>query len=115
MALRVLIVDDSRDDAELAELALRDGGFAVESRVLHRPAQLGPTLVEFAPHLVLCDLNLPAFSFDGALAVVREHDPALPVVCVTGAPPRVAPAADRVVLKDRLDTLPGVVRGLLER
>lgn len=112
---RVLLVDDSRDDAELTELALRDGGLEFECRVLYREADLRAALPAFAPQLVLCDVNLPAFSGAEALAIVRAHDPALPFVFVTGADPLQPPGGDGLVLKDALSTLPGVARALLAR
>ena len=40
MALRVLIVDDSRDDAELTEFALRDGGLDIDCRRLCHEREL---------------------------------------------------------------------------
>lgn len=112
---RVLIVDDSRDDAELTEFALREGGLAVECRVLYREADLRDALPAFAPQLVLCDVNLPAFSGAEALAIVRAHDAALPFLFVTGAEPLHPPGGDGLVLKDALGALPGMATALLAR
>ncbi|MDH5835080.1 response regulator [Luteimonas kalidii] len=112
---RVLLVDDSRDDAELAEYALRKGGLAVDCRRVYTGAALAEALQAFAPHAVVCDVNLPGFSGVEALALVRAHDPALPFVFLTGglAPDGDPPAADGLLLKDDLDALPGVLRPLL--
>jgi two-component system, OmpR family, response regulator len=114
--LRVLIVDDSRDDAELAELALRDAGLAVECRRVWTGAALREALAAFAPQVVLSDVNLPGFSGAEALAESRAYDPSLPFVFMTGslyAPGSEPPPADALVLKDDLAMLPGVVRRLL--
>ena len=114
--LRVLIVDDSRDDAELAEFALREAGVAFECRSLHRPAALAATLEEgFVPDLVLCDLNLPGWSCGDALDAVRRRAPDAHLVILTGAdvpPDCVLPEADAVLLKDELHRLAGVAQAL---
>lgn len=115
---RVLLVDDSRDDADLTEFALRDGGLAVECRRVHDAAGLRAGLRDFAPQVVLSDLNMPGFSGEEALALVRAHDPALPFVFLTGTPDLPWPApptAEGLVLKDALDTLPALLRRLLAR
>ncbi len=115
-AWRVLLVDDSADDAELAEYALRKGGLAVACRRAWTAAGLDQALREFAPHVVVSDLNLPGFSGAEALAQVRRHDPGVPLVFLTGgmAPGETPPLADGLVLKDELDALPALLRGLLE-
>ena len=97
---RILLVDDSRDDAELTEIA-----DAVRA-----------ALAEFDPQLVISDLNLPGFSGGEALELVRAHDPALPFVFLTGSLFVVdEPPADvhGLLLKDDLAPLPALVRRLL--
>src|SRR5690606_6302833 len=115
--LRVLIIDDSRDDAELTELALRDGGLAIECRRATGEAGLDTLLLQFQPQLVLSDVNLPGFSGTEAMALSRSLLPGVPVVFLTGStfgldgePP---PDGDGLVLKDDLERLPGLVRTLL--
>jgi len=115
-AWRVLLVDDSRDDAELAEFALRKGGLAVECRRVSTADGLRAALGAFAPQAVVSDVNLPGFSGAEALALVRAHDPSLPFVFLTGAPMAPGdepPAAGGLLLKDDLDALPGLLRQLL--
>ncbi len=114
---RVLLVEDSRDDAELIEISLREAGLEVECLQAWSVAAVQEALREFAPQLVLSDLNLPGFSAEEALALVRGHDPQLPFVLLSGLPadalPDAAGAGDAVLSKDALDELPGLVRGLL--
>ena len=113
--LRVLLVDDSADDAELAEYALRKAGMDVECRRAWNAAGLAEALRGFKPRVVVSDVNLPGFSGAEALAQVRAHDPALPFVFLTGGvgPCDEPPAADGLLLKDDLDALPTLLRGLL--
>jgi CheY-like chemotaxis protein len=115
MAWRVLLVDDSPDDAELAEYALRKAGLRVECRRACTAAGVEQALREFAPQVVVSDVNLPGYSGAEAFALARAHDPALPFVFVTGgtAPGDSPPPADGLLLKDDLDALPGLLHGLL--
>lgn len=113
---RVLIVDDSRDDAELAELALRDAGLQVECRRVFTAEALRAALPAFAPQVVLSDVNIPGFSGTEAQAEVRDYDPAMPFVFMTGslyAPDETLPAADALLLKDELAKLPALLQQLL--
>ena len=116
-ALRVLIVDDSRDDAELTELALRDAGMAIDVRLVHGEAGLREALEAFAPQIVLSDVNLPGFSGAEALQITRALRPGVPVVFLTGSvmglPGEELPVGDGLVYKDALDQLPDTVRQVL--
>ncbi|MBJ6982199.1 response regulator [Luteimonas sp. MC1572] len=114
-AIRVLIVDDSNDDAELTELALREAGIQVECRRLYREDALREALAGFDPHLVVCDVNLPGYSGREAHALVLAHAPGARFVFMTGAlaGDETLPVADGVLLKDDLARLPALVRQLL--
>lgn len=114
---RILLVDDSRDDAELTEIALRDAGLAFHSRRADTADTVRAALSEFAPQLVISDLNLPGFSGEEALALARAHDRALPFVYLTGSMLLSEPPAEPVeglLLKDDLTLLPDLVRQLLD-
>ncbi|NYZ61550.1 response regulator [Luteimonas deserti] len=115
--LRVLILDDSRDDAELTELALVDAGVAAEIRVVHGQAGLAEALTAFAPQIVLSDVNLPGFSGAEALEMTRALRPGVPVVFLTGSalglPGETLPVGDGLVYKDTLGELPDVIRSVL--
>ncbi|KPN17226.1 hypothetical protein AO715_03910 [Xanthomonas sp. Mitacek01] len=114
--LRVLIVDDSRDDAELTELALRDAGIPVEVRRATGESGLVDALREFQPQLLLSDVNIPGFSGAEAMHLTRAMRPGVPVVFLTGsaigAPGEELPEGDALVFKDELELLPDVVRRL---
>ncbi|TDK30720.1 response regulator [Luteimonas terrae] len=115
--LRVLIVDDSRDDAELTELALRDAGIPVEVRREYGESGLVDALREFQPQLLLSDVNIPGFSGAEAMHLTRAMRPGVPVVFLTGsaigAPGEELPEGDALVFKDELELLPDVVRRLV--
>ena len=112
---RVLLVDDSADDAELTMIELRHAGIEADYARADSEASLHAALDRAAPHLVLSDLNMPGFDGPRALAIVRERAPAARFVFLTGAiaEDAVLPEADGVLLKHELHDLPGLVRKLL--
>ena len=114
MPLRVLVVDDSRDDAELTEFALREAGLDVECRSAFREDTLPAALQGFEPQLVVCDLNMPGWSGAEAVAWLRARIPGARFVFVTGAlqGDEDLSSADAVVLKDDLRQLVALARAL---
>lgn len=114
---RVLLVEDSRDDAELIEIALREAMPALECRRAWSADTLREALVAFPPQAVVSDFNLPGFSAAEALQQVRAHDPALPFVLLTGSAaadlPEPPPGTSAMLSKDELAKLPALLRELL--
>lgn len=122
---RIVIVEDSVDDAELACIALADAGLDVDCRCVDSEAGLVQALASFAPHLVLSDQGLPGFSGTRALELARARAPSVPFVFVSGepepgegetaaaTPPAPKPVADAWLHKDELAQLPALVRRLL--
>lgn len=84
-ALRVLLVEDSADDAELAVMALSEGGFRVVKKRVACEAEMRDAMREGGWDAVLSDFNLPGFSVRAALSLVRESDEDIPFVVVSGA------------------------------
>ena len=117
--LRVLMLEDTPTDAELAEYQLRKAGIAFTSlRVETRDAFLH-ALEEFHPDIILSDYKLPDFNGMAALELVQRDHPEVPVVMVTGALSDIEAVelihagAKDYVLKDRLARLaPAVQRAL---
>ena len=58
--LRVLLVEDSADDAELVLRALRDGGLSIEPQVVATDAEFRLSLTP-RPDVVIVDWTLPGF------------------------------------------------------
>ena len=112
---RVLLVDDSADDAELAMIELRHAGIDADCVRVDSEASLHAALDASEPQLVLSDVNMPGFDGRRALAIVRERAPGARFVFLTGAieggPP--LPDADGVLLKHELHALPALARKLL--
>ncbi|MFZ2161284.1 MAG: ATP-binding protein [Sideroxyarcus sp.] len=117
--LRILMLEDTPDDAELAEHELRKSGIKlVAKRVETRDAFI-LALEEFQPDIILSDYKLPNFNGNAALEIVRRDYPEVPVIMVTGALKDIEAVelihagAKDYVLKDRLARLaPAVQRAL---
>jgi two-component system, NarL family, sensor histidine kinase UhpB len=117
--LKILILEDVPEEAELIERELRKGGLDLVARRVQTRAEFASALEEFAPDLVLADAKLPRFDGRDALRMVRSRAVRTPVIMVTGALGDEAAVecllagASDYVLKDRLARLgPAVVRAL---
>lgn len=117
---RILVVDDSADDAELIGIELVQGGIDARLRCVDGEESLLAALASFAPQLVLSDMNMPGFSGLRAIELVREHAPDAWFVFLSGdagehfRPDEAGlPAPDARLSKDDLDRLPALVRELL--
>jgi signal transduction histidine kinase/ActR/RegA family two-component response regulator/HPt (histidine-containing phosphotransfer) domain-containing protein len=121
--LRVLIVEDSEDDALLDVIALEDAGLAVHWRRVQDRDAMTRALSEGGWDVVLCDHALPGFDSFGALSVLSSATDAepreIPLVVVSGAVGEEVAAkliregAADFVGKDNLARLPAAVRTAL--
>lgn len=82
--MRVLLVEDSLDDAELMLLELRRGGFAPSATRVVDAAGMRAALNEGGWDLILADYNVPGFGAIAALEIVRELDPDTPFIVISG-------------------------------
>ena len=82
--LRLLLVEDSEDDALLLKRELEKGGFAPEIRRVETPEAYLQALDEAEWDLVIGDYVLPAFGGQEALKMLRRRDPDLPFIIVSG-------------------------------
>ena len=81
--LRLLLVEDSADDADLVLREIRRAGFEPIVRRVQDAAGMGAALDE-RWDVVVSDYSLPGFDAFGALAIVRRRDPDLPFLIVSG-------------------------------
>lgn len=89
--LRILLIEDSIDDAELLAIELSDAVLPaiwtrVENEVQLRAALDGAATHMLAYDLVVSDMDLPGFAGLRALQLVRQADPTLPFVMLSGDP-----------------------------
>ena len=119
--LRILLVEDNPDDAELIVRAMREGGLAIDAQVAANEPELAAALPAFDPQVVLSDWVLPGFSGEAAVAAIHAWDPAIPVILVSGTAGEelvvkaLHSGATDYVLKRHLEALvPAVRRALAE-
>lgn len=82
--LKVLLVEDSQADAELALRELKNGGIDCISRRVETRPEMIRELKIFAPDIILGDFTLPRFDGLSALAIARTRSPATPFIFVSG-------------------------------
>jgi PAS domain S-box-containing protein len=118
--VRLLILEDSRSDAELEERALRNGGIVIETCVVDTRASFVDALTAFSPDLVIADYNLPEFDGLAAVKLIRERDVELPIILATGgnmgeeaAAGIIKAGANDYIHKDHLQRLPHAVSSAL--
>jgi PAS domain S-box-containing protein len=120
-ALRILMVEDSPDDAELMSYELRRAGLRVEIERVTNAAAMSAALDKGGWDLVISDYVVPGFGGVEALELFQRRNPGIPFIVVSGhigeeiAVAAMKAGADDYVMKDRLPRLaPAVQRALHE-
>ena len=114
-AIRVLLTEDVRSDAELEVRELKRAGLRIVHRIVETEESFEQALREFAPDVILSDFSMPAFDGMSALALAREISPDTPFVFVSGtigeeyAIRALKNGATDYVLKTNLVRLPAAV------
>ena len=119
--LRVLMVDDSEDDAALVRRHLTRALGDIDLRRIDTHAEWTAALASAPPHLVLCDQGLPELPALTLVAAWRRAHPNVPVVVFSGrvnggdvAGLRAAGVAD-VIGKHDLEALEPIAAAALGR
>ena len=110
--LRLLIIEDSEDDALLLERELIKNGYDLVSERVDTPEAMQATLAAKKWDVVVSDYVMPRFSALNALQVLKESGCDIPFIIVSGkigeetAVEAIKAGAVDYIPKDRLDTLP---------
>jgi len=114
--LRVLLVEDSADDASIVERELRqDAADAIVHRV-ETEAEMRSALEQQPWDIVLCDYALPGFGAERALGLMQELTLDVPAIIVSGkvgeetAVALMKAGASDYIMKDNLSRLNPAVR-----
>jgi PAS domain S-box-containing protein len=117
---RILYLEDSEFDRELAARALRNSGLVCELSFAADGDEFARALETQTYDLVLCDFNIPSFSGVAALDMVKARCPQVPFIYLSGtigeerAVESLRQGATDYVLKDKPERLAPVVRRALE-
>jgi len=118
--VRVLLLEDNADDAELAVMELRRAGLDPAWRRVETQAAFRAALDEPAD-LILADNSLPGFDALAALDIVNQRGIDVPFIIVSGsigedtAVRAMQSGASDYVIKDRLARLGHAARRALEQ
>ncbi len=83
--VRVLIVEDSEDDALLLVRELRRSGYEPTFRRVDTLSEMRDALSSGRWEVIIADYSMPRFSALAALKVLRDSDQDLPFIVVSGA------------------------------
>ncbi|GAA5235725.1 response regulator [Verticiella sediminum] len=117
--LSLLLIEDSKHDAELALIVLERAGYAVDAQVVHDRDGMEQALSHHSFDLIVSDFVLPAFSGAQALRLAREQAGQTPFIFFSGvfgeahAVEMMRLGATDYVLKQNLSLLPKAVERAL--
>ncbi len=83
--IKVLMVEDSEDDALLLTRTLRKGGYEPQTQRVQTVEDMTYALLSQPWNIVLCDYHLPGFSGIEAIALVKKLKLDIPIIVVSGA------------------------------
>jgi diguanylate cyclase (GGDEF)-like protein/PAS domain S-box-containing protein len=118
-AVRILMVEDSVADAELALRELRRAGMQCEIQRVETAANFIRALEQFSPKVILSDFSMPEFDGAQALSLALKLKPEVPFIFVSGvmgeeyAIRALKDGATDYVLKSNMLRLPAAVERAL--
>jgi diguanylate cyclase len=119
--IKVLLVEDRVEDAEMLLREMRLRGLDVESRRVDTEVEYAQALTMFAPDLILSDYTLPGFDGIDALQIARLRRPETPFIFVSGTIGEERAiqalkhgAVDYVLKESRARLVPAIERALRE-
>ena len=118
--LKILMLEDGKDDVGLIERILKKANVLFETRVVDQEEDFRKEINEFHPDLILSDHSLPQFNSLEALKICRNLGLKTPFILVTGtvsdefATKCLNAGAADYVLKSNLEKLPAAISSALE-
>jgi signal transduction histidine kinase len=119
--LKILVLEDIRDDVGLIERELRKGGLKFETMRVDCKAEFLEALRIYKADVILSDHSLPQFNSFEAIKLCRRLGVAVPFILVTGsvseefAVTSLKQGADDYVLKSNLIRLPNAIINALKQ
>jgi len=83
--IRLLIIDDSEDDAFEIERELKKSGWNLLCKRVDSPKSLGDALTEQHWDIALCDIQMPLLTPEQVLKIMKQKDPPeTPIILMSG-------------------------------
>jgi DNA-binding NtrC family response regulator len=82
--VRILLVEDSEDHANLLLREIQRGGYGVECERVETADAMSSALTRQQWDLIICDFSLPSFSAPNALELLKKTNIDLPFIIVSG-------------------------------
>src|SRR5512138_3810905 len=82
--LRILIIEDSKEDAHLILREIQRGGYEVESERVETAQAMQAALTRQGWDLIICDFSLPQFNAPKALELLKQSGYDIPFIIVSG-------------------------------
>ena len=117
--LKMLILEDNPDDAELEVRELKKAGFDIDWKRVETEKDFKKALKE-KPDIILADYKLPSFDGMSAIKIQQKTTPDIPLIIISGtigeeiAIECLKAGATDYVLKDKLSRLSPVVKRALK-
>lgn len=83
-SLRVLIVEDSEEDALLLIRNLKKGGYNPVYERVETASLMKKSIKEKQWDIILCDYSLPGFNAPAAISILKEANIDIPIIIVSG-------------------------------
>ncbi len=118
-SLKLLLLEDSKFDAELILRQLKNVEYDFETKVVAQKAEFEKSLVDWVPDIIISDFNLQTFRGDEALALAKKVAPETPFITLSGSITNTMELtllenrANDVLTKDNLKRLPFAINRVL--
>jgi len=118
--LKILILEDNQNDADLLHRELKKSGLNFTSQIVHTRKSFEDALQHFNPDIILSDYALPAFDAVTAFRIKQNKSPHIPFIIVSGiigeenAVELIKNGVTDYTPKDKLFTLPPKIKRALK-
>lgn len=82
--IRILLIEDSQEDAELLLAEIENGGYGVTHLRVDTAKSTMDALTTGQWDMVISDYNMPQFNGMAAIEIVKMHAPDLPILIISG-------------------------------
>lgn len=119
--LKILMLEDSKDDVFLIERVLRKDNLSFVKECVDTREEFNHAIRTFQPDVVLSDHGLPGFNSREALRICLKERSSTPFILVTGTVSEdyaiacLRDGADDYILKSNLSRLPSAIRGAVKK